>query len=382
MIRNRWLVGAVVVPVGLLAVGCGGSVDLESPKAAGGSAPMGGAGTTQTMGGRPSDIEDEPSDGGAPLAAGGKAPVAGSSTGGAPNDPEQRIAWLVLDAQPEGEQRGVYLLSAQEFGSCSTRLSPAEQTAKQPAFSDDGKLVAYVADTDGTDQIYVFDLNSGESEQVTDLAQGASYPTFAPSGLQLAFVTGDAEGLRDGLIEDAPDIGDLMLVDLKSHVTQTVRPREQGDQFPYFSPVFVGPDRIYMANTYGMLQVQLDGGTPVSVLVTPSPSLAQDPAPSPDGRFVAHSESCSNELDIYMLRVGEGVTHSCTPPTRDVSHELGYVSADWGSYGFIAAEIYAPAHGVRLLDELDLRAGQGLVTPPLARNPDWSPAGFQRACQQ
>jgi hypothetical protein len=313
---------------------------------------------------------------------GGKAPVAGSdSSAGAPNDPEQRIAWLVLDAQPAGEQRGVYLLSAQDFGSCWTRLTSADQTAKQPAFSDDGTRVAYVADTGGTDQIYVLDLDSGESEQITELPQGAGYPTFSPSGLQLAFVTGDVEALRDGLIEDAPDMGDLVLVDLKTRVTHTARPREEGDEFPYFSPVFVGPDRIYMANTYGMLQVQLSGGMQVSVLVTPSPSLAQDPAPSPDGRFIAHSESCSGQLDIYMLRVGEGVTHSCTPATREVSHELGYVSADWGSYGFIATEIYTPAHGVRLLDELDVGIGQGLATPALARNPDWSPAGFQRSCR-
>jgi dipeptidyl aminopeptidase/acylaminoacyl peptidase len=191
---------------------------------------------------------------------------------------EAAIAWLAYDAQPDDEQRGIYLTSAARGGGCFERVTPSDVTAKQPSFSDDGKLIAYAAEDErGRYQIHVVELATGATRQVTQLPQGASYPAFSPSGGGIAFVTGDPEALRDGLVEEAPGAGDLMQVDLKTLETTVIRPMQSDDAFPYFSPAFSG-NRIFFSNSYKMLGAFfMPSGTTIKELAPSLGTLAQDP---------------------------------------------------------------------------------------------------------
>ena len=383
----RWLGRAVLVPVGFFAVACGGAVDLDSPKAAGGGGvQMGGAGTTAGSGGAaPTNGANGPvPEGGksGPMDGGSSAVGGSNGSAGAAAVPEMGpIAWLAYDAQPVGKTRGIYLMTATNGGMCSKRITSDEFDAKQPAFTDDGNFVAYASNESGTYQIYLLELATGTTKQLTDLPGGASYPTISPNGLRLAFVTGDPEALRDGLVDAAPGAGDLMLVTVKTLETQLVKASEP--EYPYFSPAFSGDDRLFVANSFKLLALYLDpNGAAVTVerTLSPAPGLPQDPAPSPDGQNLAYADSCSDSLNVYVLRIDVGSTRNCTAPTREIRHDQGFVSLDWGSFGFIAAEYENPKRGLYLFDERDLSGGGGLVTEKLARNPDWAPTSFAPAC--
>jgi Tol biopolymer transport system component len=294
-----------------------------------------------------------------------------------------RIAWLAYDAQPDGEKRGIYLMTAVDGGSCSKRITSDAFDAKQPAFSDDGKFVAYASNESGTYQIYLLELATGTSKKLTDLPGGASYPTISANGLTVAFVTGDPEVLRDGLVDSAPGAGDLMLVSVKTLQTKLVKAADPAVQYPYFSPAFSGNDRIFVANSFKLLALYLDqdgAETSVERALTPAPGVPQDPAPSPDGQQLAYVDSCADWLNLYTLRIDLGSTRNCTAPTREVRHDMGFVSADWGSFGFIVVENNAPSRGLYLFHEEDLSNGGGLATEKLARNPDWAPSSFAPAC--
>ena len=75
---------------------------------------------------------------------------------------------------------------------------PAPET--QPAFSRDGRLLAFVAKRDGDEaaQIYVIDLvDGGEARRVTQLSTGARLPRFSPDGSRLLFESDVFPGMKN-----------------------------------------------------------------------------------------------------------------------------------------------------------------------------------------
>jgi len=376
---------------------CGGSIDLQSPHpsdtlASGGKGSASAAGTTQQVpagnaAGQPQAIDGSGGKVEPPAEAAAGAPEAAGAAGApAPTGDPQR-AFLAFDAQPDGESRGIYWVSA-PMSMCRERISPDGVTAKQPAFSRDGKLIAYAAeDADGTYQIFTWETSGGAAaRQITHLAQGATYPAFVPSGVGLVFVTGDPEGLRDGLVDDTPEMGDLMLVNLKTLETQLLEPRSTPENYPYFAPAFATQDTLVVSNSYVIRALGLDYSGPDTSVVTrrvlSSPGVPQEPAPSPDGLNVTYPDTCTDTLRLYQLSIALGSPRNCTPASRNYLPEAGVRSPDWGSFGFIAAELNAPdAMGLPLFNETDLSQALTVATPKHPRNPSWGPADFTRICQ-
>lgn len=376
---------------GLALVACGGSVDLEkpasdAPAAAGKGATNGGSTDLPSAGSSVGGAEQAPSGGGgngpasnAAGEAGGGAPGragndGGGAAGGPPAGGPTQIAWLAFDAKPD-ETRGVYLVSAS--AQCFDRITAEGVTAKQPTFSADGKRIAYAAKKDGVYQIFMRELDAESEAQVTSLPQGASYPSFNPNGLGLAFVTGDPEALRDGLRADSSDMGDLMEVDFKTQTPRLIAAR--GDGYPYFAPAFSGSDRVFVSNGTAIFGFYRTDGSWSSPRQSSPPSVCQDPAPSPDGQWLAYPDTCGTTLQLYKDRIELGSPRNCA--SRSFDHDSGIVAPDWGSFGLIAAELLGSDRGLRLFDEGDLSPRGGIATPKQARNPSWSPADFKRACR-
>jgi hypothetical protein len=195
----------------------------------------------------------------------------------------------------------------------------------------------------------------------------------------LAFVTGDPEAFRDGVSPDSSDMGDLMELDFKSLEPRLVAARDE--EYPYFAPAFSGDDRLFVSNSYAIFAFYRgpDGTWPTKRGVT-SPGVPEEPAPSPDGQWLAYPDTCSDTLTLYKHRIDVGSSRSCVGD-RGFRRDMGIIAPDWGAFGFIAAEYLGPAHGLALWDEKDLSRGPALGTPKLARNPSWGPSDFKRACR-
>ena len=67
------------------------------------------------------------------------------------------------------------------------QLTTGSKHDRDPAFSPDGKQLAFVSDRDGAPQIYLIDLGGGEARALTHLKAGADGPQWSPDGKFLLF---------------------------------------------------------------------------------------------------------------------------------------------------------------------------------------------------
>ena len=77
-----------------------------------------------------------------------------------------------------------------------TRLTSGEQNDITPAFSPDGKSLAFASNRSGAWDIYILTLEDGEIRQLTDTAAYEAHPSWSPDGMWLAF-----EAYVDGNLE-------------------------------------------------------------------------------------------------------------------------------------------------------------------------------------
>ena len=93
--------------------------------------------------------------------------------------------------------RGIYLVSAQ--GGPEMLITPRDCWSGAPHFAPAGRTLAYLSDHDGWFHVYVYDLTSHETRQLThgQVEDGGPYfynvdphggPIFSPDGKQVAFI--------------------------------------------------------------------------------------------------------------------------------------------------------------------------------------------------
>ncbi len=68
---------------------------------------------------------------------------------------------------------------------------------RDPAFSSDGRYLAFISDRSGTMQVWIQDRTTGTDRQVTNSALGMRYPTFSPNAEHLAYQKVGRTGMWD-----------------------------------------------------------------------------------------------------------------------------------------------------------------------------------------
>jgi dipeptidyl aminopeptidase/acylaminoacyl peptidase len=116
-----------------------------------------------------------------------------------------KTAFTVNSIEPDGESKWdfkyvnhIYVVPTD--GSSAPKELTVKESSSQPAFSPDGKQIAFVRLVEAKPQIFIISLDGGEPFQFTHFKYGAGTPKWAPGGKQILFSSNI--GLRE-LVKDS-----------------------------------------------------------------------------------------------------------------------------------------------------------------------------------
>ncbi len=226
-----------------------------------------------------------------------------------------------------------------------------------PAWSPDGRELAYVSFETRKAVVWVQDLQSGRRATVANYPGTNSAPAWAPGGGQLAVTLS-----RDGPAQ-------LYMVTREGGTPRRLTVSSAIDTEPAFSP---DGRQIYFVSDRGggpqIYRMGLDGSAPERVTFQGSYNIS--PAISPDGKTLAYVNRSGSAFRVTTLDLASGTVRTVTDTQHDESPSfapngklLVYASRDQG-------------RDVLMTTTLDGRIKTRLLSTGLdMREPAWGPFG-------
>ena len=159
-----------------------------------------------------------------------------------------------------------------------------------PAWSPDGRRIAFESNRDGGWEIYVMNADGSDVVQLTNNRGWDGGPAWSPDGRRIAFVS-DRDGDREIYVMNADGSNIVQLTNNPSFDTDPAWSPD-GRRIAFTSD-WDGDFDIYVMNTDGSNVVQLTNNR--------GSDLA--PAWSPDGRRIAFVSDRDGDWDIYVMDV-------------------------------------------------------------------------------
>jgi len=105
------------------------------------------------------------------------------------------VAYVVREPVMEGEKSEYrsQIWVVPSAGAQPRQYTRGEYSASNPAFSPDGRFLAFTSGRSGKNQVWVMPVDGGEAAQATDAENGVGSFAWAPDGENLAFTMGDPE---------------------------------------------------------------------------------------------------------------------------------------------------------------------------------------------
>jgi dipeptidyl aminopeptidase/acylaminoacyl peptidase len=116
-----------------------------------------------------------------------------------------KAAFTLTRIEPDGDTKWDYKYTSHIYivptdGSGPPKEMTVKESSSQPAWSPDGKQLAFVRAVDGKPQVFILSLDGGEPVQFTHFKTGASGPKWSPDGKEILFAS--TIGLKD-LLKDS-----------------------------------------------------------------------------------------------------------------------------------------------------------------------------------
>ncbi len=193
----------------------------------------------------------------------------------------------------------------------------------QPAWSPDGKLIAFTAQIGGLTDLFVIDLESGTRRRLTQDPFADLQPAWSPDGTRLTFVT---DRFTSDL--DALSFGDYRLasMDLAGGTPQQLALNLEGDQtnpswsdtgWLYFLSTTNGTQDIYRLTPKGAVERVTRTTTGVTGITPLSPALSVEPS----GGRVAFSMFRDGGYEIHVV-AADGAADVAEPGQARVTPDL------------------------------------------------------------
>jgi TolB protein len=231
------------------------------------------------------------------------------------------LSWRAGQALFSGEVNGnrdIYL--AQPGRNSPLNLTLAEGDDLQPAWSPDGRQIAFSSGRSGNLDIYVVNsqciLPSGGCDskptQLTTSRGFDEWPVWSPDSGKIAFVSD-----RDGNVE-------IYLMDANGSNQQRLTDHPADDWPAAWSTD--GHRLVFASNRDGhwnLYVVEASGGEPARL--TNDPADEREPVWSPDGRTIAFAYNGTGNWDIYTL---PAPTNSVSETPRSAWTQITFTATD------------------------------------------------------
>ena len=240
----------------------------------------------------------------------------------------------VMDGEKSEYLTHIWVASAD--GRRNAQFTRGEKSASSPAFSPDGKWLAFSSSRSGKSEVWVMPVDGGEAEMVTDVDPGVGAFRWSPDGSRIAYTMTDPKSEDEKKADK--EKRDVILVDQNfkhTHLWVVPLAKGEGDKR---EPVRLTegafsvtgfdwtPDgaalvfshqadpRINTSELSGDISVVRIANRTVAPLVT-GPGVESDPLVSPDGGTVAYVSTGSKIEpiglgDVYLVRLAGGAPWS------------------------------------------------------------------------
>ena len=233
------------------------------------------------------------------------------------------------------------------------QLTRGPKSSAQPAWSPDGRWLAFVSDRAGKRQIYRIAPRGGEAEVLTDAPEGVNGFRWSPDGTAIAYTATDARS--DALEERDRKYGEYTIVDHDHRMTHlhlldvAARKARQLTQGPFVVGGFTwSPDGRRIAFDHRIDSDPSNGGTADIAVLTMADGRVQqivsqdgpdtNPVWSPDGSAIAFETTMANQWFYYAntmiasVPAGGGTPR---PLTKSFDEDASLVA--WGPQGIFFA---------------------------------------------
>src|SRR6185503_18734514 len=216
-----------------------------------------------------------------------------------------------------------------------SQLTSSDGIESGPAFSPNGKSLAFVSEESGVRSIVVKRLDDGQERRLPGGGFDNVQPAFAPDGKSLAFVRGQQPGrrLEPGDVFGAFIEGDVWSIDLATGSEAKLLANAFN---PSFSPdgselavdaSHAGPRRLWVTDARGR--------NPKQVTSDASEAAAHlRPRWSPDGRRLVFQRLERTRFDIQVVELA---SQAVTPLTNDVTLDIQPVFAPSGRHVYFSS---------------------------------------------
>jgi hypothetical protein len=252
-----------------------------------------------------------------------------------------------------------------------TKTSGEDSSEYAPAFSPDGRWIAYHADYNGLSEVWVIDAGkTAEENEAINVSETPGYnsrftdrPVWSPDGSRIAFYSDDFGGGSLGYFDDV-----FAGAFDGSSPAVTIGQTKASESEPTWS----SDGRVVFRRNTQIFAASADGsGVPAPF----ANAFGYEPTVSPDGRFLAvHSANQPNTIRIYNT---DGSGH------HDIFHKAQsspYMAWSADSTKLAFADYEAP--GIRIEPVDGTTPGVTVPPPPgwvVAQNPAISPDGTRVA---
>jgi hypothetical protein len=263
--------------------------------------------------------------------------------------------WIAFDSDRGGfGLRQLYAMHPD--GSGVVRLLESAYNDREPAYSPDGKSLAFISDRAGVADVFVLDLATRQVTKLSNLGDGAEHPTFSHDGTTIAYGGRLGGGFLGGL-----DGTGLRLFTDNGH-----------------RPQFSADDTELLFDDESGIQARNRDTGEIRQIVSPAIANVEAPAVSPEGRDVAYHARCKDEPGTSLWTTPFSIaTEACQGRRITPPGQLGGERPAWGSPSVLAYQQVdgtTQAASVAVISRA-LGSAPCTITPPGedSRNPAWAP---------